>query len=158
MNSRGVTLVEIIVAAAIVLTLTGAVIGAYISYMDHFRGTTKRIQAAYLLEEGAEAVKILRSKSWSNNIAPLATDDRHFLAFDRAESTWHTTTTPEWINGTFKRWFVLKEVTRNGQDDISDSGSIDDGTRKVNVHVAWSTGDATSTRTIHTYITDLYDN
>lgn len=157
--TRGISFVEIIIAAAVILILTGTVIGTYITTMTHYRNTTDTIQATYLLEEGVEAVKTMRDRSYTNEIKPLATGgQKHYLVFDPSVPEWQSTSTPQYVAGTFKRWFTLEKVTRNSDDRISASGSNDAGTRKLTVHLAWPTGNSTTTRSVTTYLSNIHDN
>lgn len=160
-TQRGITFVEILIAAAVILAMAGTAIGTFIAFMDEYRNTTDTIAAAYLLEEGVEAVKTLRDRSWSGHVAPLSTgtgtSSRHYLSFSTSTAEWSTAGSPEWIDG-MKRWFTLEEVDRDSDDDIVDSGTVDPGTRKLTVGVAWSDEGGTTTKEVTTYITDLRDN
>ena len=76
-------------------------------------------------------------------------------------TAWISTTTPQIIETVFTRSVVLSEVNRNGSDDIvTTGGSLDDWTRKVKVTVTWTSkaNRATSTKSIETYITNLFNN
>jgi len=155
--TQGITFVEILIASAVMLMLTGTIITTYISYMTAYRNTTHTITASYLLEEGVEAVKTIRDRSWEHEIAPLSTNGtHHHLSFSTTTLRWNTTSTPEYSNDTFKRWFTLETVQRDSNDDIASSGTIDDGSRKLTVTVAWPQGMSTSTKEITTYITDIH--
>lgn len=157
-TNRGVSFVEIIVAAAIILVLVGTVISVYNLYLSRVDETTATIKASYLLEEGVEATKTLRDDGWSNNIATLDHDTEYYLTFATSSSSWNTTTDPQWIDDSYKRWITLEEVYRDSEDDIASSGTSDDGTKKLTVHVAWEGLSGTSTKTTTTYITNMFDN
>ncbi|PIQ69447.1 MAG: hypothetical protein COV90_01360, partial [Candidatus Tagabacteria bacterium CG11_big_fil_rev_8_21_14_0_20_41_11] len=53
--------------------------------------SARNTQASFLLEEGVEALKILRDSSWSANIAPLASGTVYYFAF--TNHNWQATST-----------------------------------------------------------------
>ena len=157
-TNRGVSFVEIIVAAAIIMVLVGTVISVYNLYLSRFDQTTASIKASYLTQEGVEAIKTFRDESWSNNIAPLDHNTKYYLTFSTSSSSWATTTDPFLVDGTYKRWVELEKVYRDSEDDIAASGTNDPDTKKVTVHVAWDGISGTTTKETTTYITNLFDN
>ncbi len=154
---KGITLVEVLVATAIILSFLIALISVHNTYLRSSFSNLDQIKATYLAEEGIEAIKGLRDTSWTTNIAPLVNDTSYYLVF--AGSQWATSTVPTLIDSKYTRKVVLSAVNRDTSSDITTSGgSLDSNTRKVNVTVSWSTGSATSTRSIDTYITNLFSN
>src|SRR3989338_4561359 len=88
---RGVSLVEVVVATALLfLALTGLVT-AYNMFVRVGVTTMKTIQATYLLEEGVEAVASIRDFGWTSNIAGLIAGNNYFLFWNG--SRWLSTTT-----------------------------------------------------------------
>ncbi len=150
---QGLTLVEVLVAASIILVALSAMIGVFNVYMRIAYSNATAAKAAYLAEEGVEAVKLMRDTSWATNIAPLALDTDYALAF--GTSTWAATTTKIYIDNTFLRTFRLSSVQRNVSSDIDPAGTLDVGTKLLTMTVAWSAGTATSTKSIATYITNF---
>ncbi|MEK7066025.1 MAG: hypothetical protein AAB965_00445, partial [Patescibacteria group bacterium] len=80
------------------------------------------------------------------------------LAF--VNSMWTSTTTGygRYIDGDFDRTFVLSNVYRNSSDSIASSGTLDSGTKKLVVSVSYRTLLGTTTKTMSTYITNLFSN
>ena len=155
----GFTVIEIILGIGMLSVFIVANFYYYKSALDVSHQTTSHIQSGFLLEEGIEAVKLLRDESWSNNIAPLTPGTHYYLSWDGTK--WGTTTTSVLVEDVYERYFVLEEVKRTGNDDIdlSGGGVNDPGTRKITVTVSWNTKSGTvSTKTVETYITDLFSN
>ena len=61
----GMSLVEVIIASAIVLLLSAVLISANLSYLKTANTNLKNIKAIYLAEEGIEVVNFLKSKKWN---------------------------------------------------------------------------------------------
>ena len=133
------------------------IVAAFTTALRSVIGSTTRVQAAYLQEEGMDAVRILRDDSWTNNIASQTPGVAFYLTFDG--TTWKSTTTNTFIDTVFMRTATLDSVYRNGsQDIVSSGGNLDANTRKVTVSVSWADRGATTTQTLATYLTNLFNN
>lgn len=157
-DKNGFGMLEIIVGAAIIsISMFGlaAVSGAAFKAADN---TTRGIQAAFLLEEGMEAVRFLRDSGWNADVAPLSADVPYYLSFSGGE--WKATSSPIFeIDGIFKRTFVLGNVYRDTEDDIVLSGgTLDPNTKKITFSVSWSLRGTTTAKTLSAYLTNLYNN
>lgn len=138
-NERGLTLVEVLVSATIITTFITALVGVFGLYMRESSSRVLEVKAIYLAEESVEMIKFLRSESWSENILNFST-------------------TSETIDS-HERVVTLSDVYRNNDGDIVETGgTLDPGTKEVEVSVSWVGASGTSTRSIVTYITNLYDN
>ena len=156
-DKKGIALVEVIVAASIILIFVSSLVTAYNLYLRMASSHGNKISAALLSEEGIEAVKMFRDESWDDNISTLIPDADYYLYFDG--STWVPTTTEIYIDGTYDRSFRLSEVYRDSSSDIiASGGSIDPDTRLVKVSVSWSERNSTTTKSISAYITNLFGN
>ena len=115
-------------------------------------------QAAFLSEEGIEAVKGLRDADWDTKITSLTPDTDHWLVF--SGGVWALTSTAQpFADKRFDRRVRISAVGRDAGDDIvASGGTIDTGTKKITVSVAWSDRGATTTATLSTYITNLFNN
>ena len=153
-TQNGFGIAEIVVAVAIIaLSIFGLLTVASVS-LKTLRNNTTNIQAAFLLEEGVEAVKILRDSGWIANIVPLNAGTNYYLTFNGV--TWKATTTNIFIDNFYERKFVLSNVNRNGNDDIVASGTLDLNTKKITVSVSWLSQTGTTTKNISTYMTKLF--
>lgn len=155
--SNGASLVEVLVAAAIVVLVVLSLVSAFLLHLREGLFVAERVQATLLAEEGIEAIKLLRDSGWSDNIAPLSLGGAYHLV--SVSGVWEATTTPYVILGRFSRTATMYPVLRDGNGDITDSGGVlDVGTRKVTVTVSWPSGGGTSTRAISTYLTNLFSD
>jgi hypothetical protein len=155
-NKKGFGLIEIIVSASI---LTSVFLTFYFFYQKALyieQKSTAFIQANLLLEEGVEVVKLFRDDSWQNNIVFLSTSTPYYLNF--TGTTWEATTTEILIDPIFDRTVVFEDVFRDANDDISSLGTYATGTLKLTVQVEWLDRGATTSRSVQTYIADIFGN
>lgn len=151
---NGFGLIEVIVGVAIIsVSFLGLMSVAHLSFKILER-SSHNLKAGFLLEEGAEAVKIIRDSGWSN-INSLSNGVNYYLNFNG--TTWLTTATPVYVDNIFERKFVLSNVYRDINDDIATSGTIDTGTKKITISVSWKEGGSTVTQSFSTYITNLFE-
>lgn len=154
-NNFGFGIIEIIIGSAIIsLSFLGLMAVANIS-LKVLEENSHNLKAAFLLEEGIEAVKILRDTDWSQNIATLSTGTNYYFEFNG--TTWQATTNNTYIDGLFERRFVVENVYRDSNDDIAASGTVDPNTKKITVYVSWPEKGATKTKYISTYISNLFE-
>ncbi len=153
---NGSGFVEIIVGLSIIAVVSFTVAKSYDYYLRFALSRQNDIQAAFLAEEGIEAVKFLRDISWTEKILPLSPNVSYGLLFDGA--TWQFTAAPSPIYNIFYRTFVMEEVYRNSNDQISGTGVLDSGTRKLIVNVSYRNIFGTTTKSISTYITNIFND
>lgn len=151
-------LVEILIASAMITLVLLSISLYYKKVLDVSEDTTRHIQSGFLLEEGIEALKQMRDQSWSTKIVPITVGTTYYLNW--TGTVWSATTVPQRVENIFTRSFVLSDVYRDGSDNIASSGTLDPGTKKVSIEVAWryQGGNATTTESAETYITDLFSN
>jgi prepilin-type N-terminal cleavage/methylation domain-containing protein len=157
-KERGFSLIEVIFAIAILSALFLA-IAKYFEVSAHTtHQTLMEGKAGFLLEEGVEAVDLLRDGSYQNNIVNLQTAKTYYLSWNGTQ--WVATTTPEIIGGTLHRKFTLSDVYRNSAGDIASSGTLDSGTKKLTMSVSWKDhySNQTSTESLESYIINLYND
>ncbi len=158
--SRGMGSLEILIGAAIIVIGILALIIAFNSFFSFALANDRNVQAAYLSEEGLEAMTFLRDGSYAGNIAPLSTSATYYLSWNSAVGSWETTTTPQYVDGVFLRTITLASVYRNSAGHItsSDDGVIDPNTRLVTVTLQYFQGHGTTTQSMSTYLTNFYAN
>ena len=155
-TNRGMGLVEIIVGSAIIMSGVMVIIATYNTYVSYALSNERNVEAGYLLEEGMEAMTFLRDKSWTANIVPLSTTTTYYLNWNG--SYWATTTTAQYVDGIFLRSVGITDVKRDGSDHIASSGTYDPNTKQISATVAYWQGHATTTKTIYTFISNIYGN
>ncbi len=152
-SNQGFLTVEVLIAISIITisilaSMTVAQKSIYVSRQSlHFS------QANFLLEEGAEAVRILRDNAWTN-ISSLTLETYYYPLF--SNGTWSLSTTPNTV-GIFTRKMTISSVKRDDTSkDISDTGTVDTGTKLVTITVSWSESGTTVTKTLSFYILDIF--
>lgn len=111
-------------------------------------------QASFLLEEGAETVRILRDNSWSN-ISGLTVGTNYYSTFS---GSWTLSTTPLAV-GIFTRKINIANVNRNATTgDIASTGTSDVGTKLVTITVSWTEGGTALSKTLSFYIMDIFSS
>lgn len=153
--TSGLTLVEVLIAAAIILVAVMSLLGVHSFYLRSALENGAVVKAVHLAEEGIEAMRYLRDVSWSQNIAPLTNGVPYGLAFNTA---WATDST-SMVVGKFYRTVTFSSVERDAQSDIVSSGGVvDPNTKLVTVSVSWLTQGATTTKTVMTYLTNIHED
>jgi len=158
-ESKGFTLVEIILATSIFTMFFLSISFFYKKALDVSQDTTAHIQSGYFLEEGIEAIKLMRDVSWTSNIATLSPGTTYYLYWDG--SIWTATTTLQKLENTYTRSFVVENVSRDGNDNIVSSGGVNDpGTKKITLNISWMRhgNKGTANDSIQTYVTNLLSN
>lgn len=155
-SSRGISLVEVIVGTAIFLVALTGLITAYNVFVRAGMTTLGTIQATYLLEEGVEAMSIMRDYSWNSNIKDLAPDTNYYLSWTGGR--WVSTTTVSKIDNLYSRYITIARVNRDSNDNIAVSGTDDHNTRELTVYVSWPNGATTTALSISSYFTNLFNN
>jgi Tfp pilus assembly protein PilV len=151
--TEGFLMVEVLVAISIItvsilVAMSVSQKSVYIS-----RQSLHVSQAAFLLEEGAEAVRILRDNNWGNISALVAGTD-YYLTF--SGGTWILSTTPNVID-IFTRKVIMSNVNRDSlTQDISGVGVDDPQTKLFTISISWIEGGVVITKTLPFYITDLF--
>lgn len=154
MKSNGFTIVEIIVVVAVIIAAFTAVLGFFAFEAKIAERSRMRLQAISFIEESIEAVRNFRDNStWTDadGIGPLAIGVDYHPA--SSSDGWDIDPGNEIINE-FTRAIVFNEVSRDANDDISDSGTNDPNTRKVTVTIAWTDRQGSATESLITYITN----
>lgn len=156
-HPRGFSLIEIVIGTAMITMILVSVSSYYKKVLDVSQNTTRHIQSSYLLEEGFEAAKLFRDQGWASKIAALSTTTTYYFYWNGTQ--WTSTTTKQTIENSFTRSFVVRDVVRDGSDNIAAAGTYDPGTKKIIVSVAWAKkGGGVATDTAETYVTNLFNN
>jgi len=152
----GFGIIEAVVGIAVISVMIFGAASVIKTAMVAERGAAQNIKSAYLLEEGMEAVKLLRDESWASNIAPLLSGADNYLEFNGTK--WLATSSNIYIDAVFERKFRADNVLRDINDDISSSGALDQDTKKITVFVSYRNKSATTTKQISAYITNIFNN
>lgn len=152
-NNQGFLLVEVIVAFSIMsLSVIAAMWVAQKSIVVS-RQAFHTNSAGFLLEEGAEAVRIFRDNGWTN-ISSLTNGTNYYPTF--SGGAWTLSTTPNTID-IFTRTVTVASVNRDvTTQDIASSGTNDPGTKLVTVTVSWIEGNTTVSKILKFYVTNIF--
>lgn len=153
-HSKGFGLIEIVIGSTI-LTVSLIAISTYFQKsLQLSQDSRKTVQASFLLEEGVEVAKFFRDTSWQN-ISGLTAGTSYYLQFDGTK--WATTSSNVFVDGVFERKLIIDNVARDANDDIVSSGGTDDpDTKKATVSVSWLGRNGTTTKSISTYVTNIF--
>lgn len=161
-KTNGFSLVEVLVGASVILVAIFTLMNSYAVFIKASAGSSKTVEATYLLEEGIEAMRFIRDTGWANLVA-VGTSSSKYLVFVASSTqpyyVWQTTSTKSLIDGVFLRTIKIDDVKRDlSTQNISSTGAYDANTKMVTVTVAWPYKNATTTKTISTYLTNIYGN
>ena len=152
---KGFGIIEIVIATTIISIAFLIMMSTASMSLKFSEKSVVRLKADFLLEEGVEAVKIIRDNDWTTNIASLSVGTDYFLEFNGA--IWVVSVNNILIEGVFERKFVVNDVYRDANDDISSYGVLDPNTKKITVYVSWSEDGSTVTRSISFYILNIFN-
>ena len=156
-NKQGFNVAEIMTAIAVFAIFFVSIYQALLFYHKSMKGAVNKVTAIYLAQEGIEAVRSLRNKSWTDNIAALNEANVYYPILNEGE--WAlSTTNPGPIDGAYIRTVVVDKVFRNGLDDIDTAGSEDPKTKKIQVKIAWNEPTGSKEIIVETYLTNFLAN
>ncbi len=151
------SLVEILIGAAIILTSVVSLVAVFGGLTSLSLNSTPKVQAAMLVDEGVEALRLMRDIGWSS-ISSLSDGTTYYFLWQN--NTWAATTTKQVVDSFFVRSFVLSAVNRDSTsfDIVTSGGTADTGTRKAAISIAWPGQSGTTTKTVEMYIYNSYSN
>lgn len=155
-RTRGFSVVEIIVGAAIVAVVVTGIASAWSFYEKLAGQSVRQAQADLLIEEGAEALQYLRDKGWSSNIAPLSTNTTYYIVWNGTD---YVATTTQTASNGYARTLKLAAIYRDASDNIAASGTVDPDTLLATLS-AYPTAIATGTPVMQaqTLIHNVFNN
>ncbi len=152
-KNAGFLTVEVIVAVSIIVVSVLAAMSVTQKSISVSRQSLHVSQASFLLEEGAEVVRIVRDNSWSN-ISALNTNTTYYPTF--SGGAWTLSTTPSMV-GAFTRTVNIANVNRSvATDDIAETGNDDAGTKLITVTVSWTEGGTVINKTMSFHIMNIF--
>ena len=158
-GERGISALEILVGLSIILFVLSGIVAAFQQHLSAGLRDMNQIKAAYLTEEGIEALRSLRDSSWST-FSSLTMESPYYLFYSTTTAAWEATTTAQTIDSQFVRTFVLERVYRRNSDDdivpLADAAAktLDPNTKKATVLVSWED----RTMELMTYLANLFES
>jgi hypothetical protein len=120
-NERGSALVEVLVAAGILLLIGTSIMSLYILYVQASFESTLKVQATFLAEEALERLDFWRGDSWDTTFWGVATSTS--LQVTESGGVVSVTSGTETV-GNFERSFVLQDVYRDGVENIAEGAAV----------------------------------
>ena len=153
-GEQGLSLVEIVIAAAIISVALVSIMQISGQSLVMSRQSVNIYTAATLLEEGAEAVRIVRDGGWTN-ISSLNTATNYYPLF--SNNTWTLSTNASQV-GIFTQKVNMANVNRDAgtSDIVSSGGTLDSDTKLFTITVSWSEGGRTITKTLQFYLANIF--
>lgn len=161
MNRAGFGLLEIVIASAVVGVSIFALSSAVVLSSKLQSQSSDKIRANFLAEEAMEAMRFLRDKSWNANLANLSPGTNYYISFSTTTSQWSVGQTVQpYIDSIFERKISVENVYRDlNYNIVSFGGAEDVDSKKITATVSWAgKGGATSTVSLSTYLSDIFDN
>jgi len=163
--NQGFTIVEVIVACAIITVTIFALMTTAEKGIELSNRSLSQAQANTLLEEGAEAVISIRNNNWAT-ISDLTLGTPYYLYFNTTTNRWSLDTSkitpnnsmPTYpLNSIFSRTIIISSVNRNSNDDISGTGTLDQGTKKITVSVSWISSSGVISKHLVFYLANIFN-
>lgn len=149
LRSAGYSLVELLVAVGVFGVVIPALFAGYVAIQDSRPQQAERLRAEGLLQEAADALKVIRERGWDQ----VNTNGTYHLS--KVDNTWTLASGPETTDG-FTRTIVITDTARtNGA--ITPTGTTDLSTKKVTIQVSWTAPLPSSVSTT-LYLTRYLDN
>lgn len=153
---RGISIVEIVIASAIIAISVVGIIGAIQVYLKVVYQNTRETQAVLLLDETAEALQYMRDDSFSTHFDSITPGNTYTIFWNA--SGYELSTSTVMLPYEMTRTVVFSEVERDANDQISSSGSVDDDTLKAAITIAWPYKEDLKSITSEMLIHNTYDN
>lgn len=152
-SRQGYSLVELLLAIGLFGFLIPVLFAGFIATRDGKPQQKNRVQAAALMKETVEALRVIRETGWSE----FAVDGVYHPAVDEANGTW-TLESGAQTTDNFTRQVTIDSVMRNELGEIVDSGgTIDPSTKKIAIEITWDQPLVSSQQT-NLYMTRYLDN
>jgi prepilin-type N-terminal cleavage/methylation domain-containing protein len=133
-NQGGYSLVELLLAISLFSILITVLFTGFIASRDGKPQQQQRLQAASILQETVEALRVVREQGWPD----FAVEGVYHPVIDDIEGTWTLAAGPETV-GFFTRQITIGPVQRDANGNIVDSGgTVDPSTKRIDIEVSWS--------------------
>ena len=153
---KGISIVEVVIASAIISLAMISITNVYGNFLTLSLANTEKVQAVFLLDEGVEAIKIMRNYSWAS-VASSTESTNYYLTWEN--SRWISTTTPNTIDGKFIRTFTVADVYRDPitLNIVNSGGVLNNDSKIINLDISWNHKGSISSKQIRFFIFNLYE-
>jgi len=167
LNQKGFSVAELMIAIFILAVVTVSFYEVAILSLKLSKENKNEIKAAYLAEEGIEAVRNIRDQvAWVDAMdgktgigeLNLDIDDTYYPVI--SANNWELITIdPGLINNRFSRKVVFEKLSRDPDtgdiEDLYNPVNDDENSRKITVTVSWQEKEKTKDVTLVTYLTNF---
>jgi len=155
-SNKGFGLIEIVIASSIISMAVVSL--SYVLVLSNRLSSraSDEIRANFIAEEGIEAIRFLRDKSWTTDLSVLVPNTDYFVILDTSTGQWSISTTePGLLGDLFRRTIRVDSVYRDPSFDIvASGGTIDPETLRITSLVTWQYG----TTSLETYLSNMFNN
>jgi type II secretory pathway pseudopilin PulG len=154
-NQKGFMMVELIVISAVLMIIVIAASYVAKKSIEVSSRTLHTMQASFLLEEGAEVMRVLRDTNFDKVDPAIEGSSNQYLTL--VSGTWSLVDAPQ-TNDIFTRIINIYPVYRDSTtaDIVSSGGALDAGTSKITITVSWPEGTETLSKSLSFYLSDLF--
>jgi len=132
-KQSGFSVVEVVIAASILLALVVAISASLQAFVTLSRHTTDVTQATLLVEEGGEALLLMRDIDWEINFGNTELDTVYNLYWNGTSYVLSTSSVA--IDGLYRREVVFDSVSRDNDGILDENGDVDTNTLKAAIAV-----------------------
>ncbi len=155
--AKGISVVEIIVAAGIISISVVGIITSIQVYLKIVYQNTRETQAVILLDETSEALQYLRDESYGANFASTTAGTTYTIYWNGTGYQLATSTIS--LPYDMSRTITFADVRRDGSDQIvSSGGTIDEDTKIATIDITWPYKEETKTLTADILLHNIYEN
>lgn len=131
-KEKGQLVLEVMIATTIFSLVGFTMIQLILFSFIGIRRGINQVKAQALSQEGIEAVRAVKNRDWDSLVAA------NYIAEDSA-GEWVLSSGSEDQIGNFTRTISISDVYRDNNYNISESGSLDEYTKLVEVETEWET-------------------
>lgn len=151
-SQKGSLLVEVLIVVSIITVALLASLSVAQKSIAIARQSIHQAQVSFLLEEGAEIVRIVRDNAWTG-ISSLTDSTNYYAAI--SGGTWTLSTSANQI-GIFTRTIAFSPAYRDSNQNLASSGTLDSQAKLVTVTVSWNEAGQDISKTLQFYIMDIF--
>ncbi len=153
-KETGFTLVEIVIAAAIISFSLVSMVAIASNSISYSRRAINTYVASASLEEGMEVMRMMRAANWGS-ISSLVPGTPYYLSFATPANTWSIGTVPV-TDGIYTRTVTASAVKRSNGAIVTDgTGTVDAGTVLVTVAVTWKESGVVVQKSLSEYLSNI---
>jgi len=155
-NNDGFSILEAMIAIAVAILVFVGIYQITILSIRTTETNLKKTEAVHRAEELIEITRSLRNDGWSDSIGTLSPGTAYYLVLEDGEWTFSSISPEE--TEVFTETIEVGDIYRDGDDNISQSGTLDPNTKKITATVSWNDRGVAREESIETYITNFLDN